>query len=157
MALLHPAVEGLGVAAQQLGCSLDGQGVRLVCPALGQPLPKTLAVLRRGLENRLPLGPGLGGMVRAELPRQLPKKAGLLLHAALEFHRVLPADTVPVGGLACVLVGDIVVVHQVLQLAGGDVQILPQLAAGEHGIDIHSFLFSVAVTEGEQSLISSAF
>lgn len=146
-------MEGLGVAAQQLGCSLDGQGVRLIGPALGQPLPKLLAVLRRGLESRLRLGPGLGRMVGAELSRQLPKKAGLLLHAALEFHRVLPADTVPVGGLACVLMGDVVVVHQVLQLAGGDVQILPQLAAGEHGIDFHRTLpFSVESDAEETGL-----
>ena len=103
---LHPAVDCLRGAAQQFRGPLGGQGVRLVRPAPGQPLPEALAVLRGGAKGRLRLGPGLGRMVGAELPRQLPKKACLLLHTALEGQRVLPPDTVPVGGLARVLVGD---------------------------------------------------
>lgn len=65
----------------------------------------------------------------AELTRELCLQLFVLFHPQFEGFHILSENPVLMSSFPGILVGDVIVIHQVFHLPGGDVQVLAQFTA----------------------------
>ncbi len=128
-ARLDLLVDALGIDANQPRGLLCGKRV-------GQFFPQQKKVVLEALAVDGGMRP-LGGSSAVEQPGQFGQEIRLGIHPSFERPRVLHADAILIRSMSCVLVRDVIVIHQVFHLSRGDMQVAAELAPA-HGLVFHN-------------------